>query len=191
MNRERDKPGPRKTIFSPFGLPPRTRAIGCTHLLDSAVIAREGGRSSNRHAIITGCPAFAGHDGPILQLRAGNGLADTISQKKIFLETTFSLNACVGNVFAVSQSCDSCRIHGHLLNDRAPIARDTTQNIFLHERSACTPSCIGARLRQRIALHTDQEKQKEETPGSQPDGVADHGYPRTVLARIVLPAHRR
>src|SRR5436190_2690322 len=28
----------------------------------SAVIAREGGRSSNRQAIITGCPACAGHD---------------------------------------------------------------------------------------------------------------------------------
>jgi hypothetical protein len=28
----------------------------------SAVIAREGGRSSNRQTIITGCPAFAGHD---------------------------------------------------------------------------------------------------------------------------------
>src|SRR5205085_9684506 len=28
----------------------------------SAVIAREGGRSSNRQTLITGCPAFAGHD---------------------------------------------------------------------------------------------------------------------------------
>jgi hypothetical protein len=50
----------------------------------------------------------------------------------------FSLNACVSNVFTVIQSCDSCRIHGHLLNDRAPIARDATQNIFrmsgAHER---------------------------------------------------------
>jgi len=51
------------------------------------------------------------------------------SHQKIFLEKIF-LNACVGNVFAVSQSCDSCRIHGHLLHDRAPIAHDTTQNIL-------------------------------------------------------------
>jgi hypothetical protein len=58
-----------------------------------------------------------------------------ISRKKKFRKT-FSLNACVGNVFAVSHSCDSCRIHVHLLHDRAPIAHDTTQNIFLHERSA-------------------------------------------------------
>src|SRR5215213_7761583 len=50
--------------------------------------------------------------------------------QKIFLEKTFSLNACVRNVFVMTQSCDSCRIHGHLLNDRAPIARDATQNIF-------------------------------------------------------------
>jgi hypothetical protein len=37
-----------------------------THGLCLAVIAREGGRSSNRQAIITGCPAFAGHDKPFL-----------------------------------------------------------------------------------------------------------------------------
>jgi hypothetical protein len=41
-------------------------------------------------------------------------------------------------VFVVIQWCDSCRIHGHLPNDRAPIARDATQNIFrmsgAHER---------------------------------------------------------
>jgi hypothetical protein len=41
-------------------------------------------------------------------------------------------------VFVVIQSCDSCRIRGHLPHDRAPIARDTTQNIFrmsgAHER---------------------------------------------------------
>jgi len=33
-------------------------------------------------------------------------------------------------VFVVIQSCDSCRIRGHLLHDRAPIAHDATQNIF-------------------------------------------------------------
>jgi len=73
-----------------------------------------------------------------LQLRAGNGLADTISQKKIFLETTFSLNACVGNVFAVSQSCDICCIDVHLPHDRAPFALHATENILrmsaAHER---------------------------------------------------------
>jgi hypothetical protein len=38
----------------------------------------------------------------------------------------------------MTQSCDSCRIHGHLLHYRAPIAHDATQNIFrmstAHER---------------------------------------------------------
>src|SRR5205085_6153968 len=43
------------------GLPDSQR-----HIRYSAVIAREGGRSSNRQTIITGCPAFAGHDRPIL-----------------------------------------------------------------------------------------------------------------------------
>jgi hypothetical protein len=48
----------------------------------SAVIARQrvrplagpmtgsGGRSSNRQAIITGCPAFAGHDSPVAKADA-------------------------------------------------------------------------------------------------------------------------
>jgi hypothetical protein len=38
----------------------------------------------------------------------------------------------------MTQSCDSCRIHGHLPHDRAATAHDATQNIFrmsgAHER---------------------------------------------------------
>ena len=40
----------------------------CAHLLGSAVITREGGRSSNRQTIVTGCTAFAGHDRPVCSL---------------------------------------------------------------------------------------------------------------------------
>jgi hypothetical protein len=76
---------------------------------------------------------------------AGSGPAVAITFKKYFAKN-ISLNACVRNVFAVIQSCDSCRIHGHLLHDRAPIAHDATQNIFrmsgAHERHpASTLAC--------------------------------------------------
>jgi len=62
--------------------------------LDSAVIAREGGRSSNRQTIITVCPAFAGHDRSILQLRAESGQAAAdLAQKNIF-KKNFSQRLC-------------------------------------------------------------------------------------------------
>jgi hypothetical protein len=57
-------------------------------------------------------------------------------------------------------SSAACRVVGHLPHDRAPIARRTTQNIFLHERSACTSSSFCVRTRQRIALQASLEKQK-------------------------------
>jgi len=47
------------------------------------------------------------------------------SSQKIFLQKNF-LNACVRNVFVLTQSCDSCRIDGHLPHDRALIAHEAT-----------------------------------------------------------------
>ena len=38
----------------------------------------------------------------------------------------FSLNTCVGNVFGMIQSCDTCRVLVHLPHDRAAIARLAT-----------------------------------------------------------------
>jgi hypothetical protein len=84
--------------------------------LDSAVIARQRVRAKRGPMTGRFCSCARGR-GPDLAQR-------------IFFEKTFSLNACVSNVFVVIQSCDSCRIHGHLLNDRAPIARDATQKIL-------------------------------------------------------------
>src|SRR6266853_4444570 len=60
-----------------------------THLLASAVIAREGGRSSNRQTIITGCPAGACH-------RAGQR-PDPLAghDKAVFgFESLFEMCAC-------------------------------------------------------------------------------------------------
>jgi len=72
-----------------------------------------------------------------IEICHARGHGDALSARtKNILKKYFSLNVCVSNVFVVIQSCDSCRIHGHLLHDRAPIARDATQNIFSHERSA-------------------------------------------------------
>jgi hypothetical protein len=79
--------------------------------------------------------------------RGERQLAATDPRKKIFRKN-FSLNACVDNVFVLTQSCDRCRIHGHLPHDRARIARHATQNIFrmsgAHERHpASALACAG------------------------------------------------
>jgi hypothetical protein len=42
----------------------------------------------------------------------------------------FSLNTCVGNVFGMIQSCDTCRVLVHLPHDRAANALHTTDYIF-------------------------------------------------------------
>jgi hypothetical protein len=62
----------------------------------------------------------------------------TVRARKIFPEKYFSLNTCVRNVSALTQSCDTCRVLVHLPHDRAPFARHATENIFCmsaaHER---------------------------------------------------------
>jgi hypothetical protein len=60
--------------------------------------------------------------------RTGEAAA-RISIKKYYAKK-ISLNACGRNVSAITHPRDICRIHVHLPNDRAPIARHTTQNVF-------------------------------------------------------------
>jgi hypothetical protein len=80
----------------------------------------------------------------------------------------FSLNACVSNVFVMTQSCDSCRIHGHLLHDRAPIAHDATQNIFrmsaAHERHLASALACANESRYRQIKKSKKRKRLDHNP---------------------------
>jgi hypothetical protein len=96
--------------------------------LDSAVIAREGGRSSNRQTIITGCPAFAGHDKVDIAVARGERTggsgprAKKYFQKK-FLSTPVSAmcSSCLNRVTAVALMCICCTIVRRLHTTRHKI----------------------------------------------------------------------
>jgi hypothetical protein len=85
---------------------------------------------------------------------------------KIFRK--LSLNACGCNVFGLTQSCDTCRIHGHLPHDRAPIARHATQNIFrmsgAHERHLASALACANESRYTTIKKSKKRKRLDHNP---------------------------
>jgi hypothetical protein len=116
----------------------------------------------------------------ILRTRQGSHGSD---QKNIHRK--FSLNACVDNVFAVIQSGDSCRIHGHLLNDRASIAREAHKTFFrmsgAHARHLAFTVVCENESRYRTTKKSKKRKRLDHNP-MELLTMATHALPASALS---------
>jgi hypothetical protein len=106
------------------------------------------------------------------------------SQKNIF-QKLFSLNACVSNVFAVSQSCDICCIDVHLPHDRASIAHHTTQKTFCmsraHARHLASALACGGESRY-IPIKKNKKRKRLDHNPTELLTMATHALPSSALS---------
>jgi len=114
----------------------------------------------------------------------GKRLRQRPSQKNIF-QKLFSLNACVSNVFAVSQSCDICCIDVHLPHDRASIAHHTTQKTFCmsraHARHLASALAYGGESRYTPIKKNKKRKRLDHNP-TELLTMATHALPSSALS---------